>query len=125
MQNFLAKNGPIISTYFLIAISFWIIFLIIIPQIYMLDLSFRPNLPPLLRGGEEDVYTLTHYKHFLFGSETSKDAYNFVDLTVFFKTLATAVVITVLSLFFCYPIAFYIAKAVSYTHLTLPTIYSV
>ena len=110
MQNFLAKNGPIISTYFLIAISFWIIFLIIIPQIYMLDLSFRPNLPPLLRGGEEDVYTLSHYKHFLFGSETSKDAYNFVDLNVFFKTLATAVVITVLSLFFCYPIAFYIAK---------------
>ena len=100
MQNFLAKNGPIISTYFLIAISFWIIFLIIIPQIYMLDLSFRPNLPPLLRGGEEDVYTLTHYKHFLFGSETSKDAYNFVDLNVFFKRLATDVVITVISLFF-------------------------
>ena len=87
MQNFLAKNGPIISTYFLIAISFWIIFLIIIPQIYMLDLSFRPNLPPLLRGGEEDVYTLTHYKHFLFGSAGSNNYFNVVDISVFFKTI--------------------------------------
>ena len=31
-------------------IIFWLIFLIVIPQLYMLDLSFRPNLPPLLRG---------------------------------------------------------------------------
>ncbi|GIR94266.1 MAG: spermidine/putrescine ABC transporter permease [Alphaproteobacteria bacterium] len=110
MKKLFRKEWPHNFDLFLIAIGFWIIFLIIIPQLYMLDLSFRPNLPPLLRGGEEDVYTLTHYKHFLFGSETSKDAYNFVDLNVFFKTLATAVVITVLSLCFCYPIAFYIAK---------------
>ena len=53
----------------------------------MLDLSFRPNLPPLLRGGEEDVYTLTHYKHFYLDQRPVK-AYNFVDLNVFFKTLA-------------------------------------
>ena len=53
----------------------------------MLDLSFRPNLPPLLRGGPDDVYTLTHYKHFVFGSETSKDAYNYVDIGVFVDTL--------------------------------------
>jgi hypothetical protein len=38
MKKFFAKNGPIISTYFFIAIGFWIIFLIIIPQLYMLDL---------------------------------------------------------------------------------------
>ena len=66
-------------TYFIIAIVFWLIFLIIIPQLYMLDLSFRPNLPPLLRGGPDDVHTLVHYKHFIFGSETSADKYNYVD----------------------------------------------
>ena len=110
MNSFYKKNGPVIATFFLVAIIFWLIFLIVIPQLYMLDLSFRPNLPPLLRGGPDDVYTLTHYKHFLYGSETSKDAYNYVDIGVFLDTIITAVLVTVINLCFCYPIAFYIAK---------------
>ena len=110
MNSFYKKNGPVIATFFLVAIIFWLIFLIIIPQVYMLDLSFRPNLPPLLRGGPDDVYTLTHYKHFLYGSETSKDAYNYVDIGVFLDTIITAVLVTIINLCFCYPIAFYIAK---------------
>ena len=110
MNSFYKKNGPVIATFFLVAIIFWLIFLIVIPQLYMLDLSFRPNLPPLLRGGPDDVYTLTHYKHFLYGSETRKDAYNYVDIGVFLDTIITAVLVTVINLCFCYPIAFYIAK---------------
>lgn len=110
MNSFYKKNGPVIATFFLVAIIFWLIFLIVIPQLYMLDLSFRPNLPPLLRGGPDDVYTVTHYKHFLYGSETSKDAYNYVDIGVFLDTIITAVLVTVINLCFCYPIAFYIAK---------------
>ncbi len=110
MNNFYKKNGPVIATFFLVAIIFWLVFLIVIPQLYMLDLSFRPNLPPLLRGGADDVYTLSHYKHFLYGSETSKDAYNFVDIGVFLDTIITAVLVTIINLCFCYPIAFYIAK---------------
>ena len=110
MNSFYKKNGPVIATFFLVAIIFWLVFLIVIPQLYMLNLSFRPNLPPLLRGGPDDVYTLTHYKHFLYGSETSKDAYNYVDIGVFFDTIITAVLVTIITLCFCYPIAFYIAK---------------
>ena len=110
MNSFYKKNGPVIATFFLVAIVFWLVFLIVIPQLYMLDLSFRPNLPPLLRGGPDDVYTLTHYKHFLYGSETSKDAYNYVDIGVFLDTIITAVLVTIINLGFCYPIAFYIAK---------------
>ncbi len=110
MNYFFNKNGPLISTYFIIAIVFWLVFLIIIPQLYMLDLSFRPNLPPLLRGGPDDTYTLVHYKHFIFGSETSQDAYNYVDIGVFFNTIFTAILVTIINLCFCYPIAFYIAK---------------
>ena len=110
MNSFYKKNGPVIATFFLVAIIFWLVFLIVIPQLYMLDLSFRPNLPPLLRGGPDDVYTLTHYKHFLYGSETSKDTYNYVDIGVFFDTIITAVLVTIINLCFCYPIAFYIAK---------------
>ena len=110
MNSFYKKNGPVIATFFLVAIIFWLVFLIVIPQLYMLDLSFRPNLPPLLRGGADDVYTLSHYKHFLYGSETSKDAYNLVDIGVFLDTIITAILVTIINLCFCYPIAFYIAK---------------
>ena len=53
----------------------------------MFDLSFRPNIPTLLRGGPDDVYTLVHYKHFLFGSETSGEKYNYVDIGVFLDTI--------------------------------------
>ena len=113
MKYFFDKNGPLISTYFLISILFWIVFLIIIPQLYMLDLSFRPNLPPLLRGGPDDVHTLVHYKHFIFGSETSQDKFNYVDIGVFFNTIFTAILVTVINLCFCYPIAFYMAKVAS------------
>tara|TARA_B100000131_G_scaffold320359_1_gene368312 strand:- start:250 stop:1059 length:810 start_codon:yes stop_codon:yes gene_type:complete len=76
----------------------------------MLDLSFRPNLPPLLRGGPDDVHTLVHYKHFIFGSESSEDLYNYVDIGVFFNTVFTAILVTIINLCFCYPIAFYMAK---------------
>jgi len=110
MNSFFKKNGPLVSTYFIIAIIFWLIFLIIIPQLYMLDLSFRPNLPPLLRGGSDDVHTLVHYKHFIFGSESSEDPYNYVDIGVFFNTIFTAILVTIINLCFCYPIAFYMAK---------------
>ncbi len=110
MNYFFNKNGPLISTYFIIAIVFWLVFLIIIPQLYMLDLSFRPNLPPLLRGGPDDVHTLAHYKYFIFGSETSDDPYNYVDIGVFFNTISTAIFVTIINLCFCYPIAFYMAK---------------
>ena len=110
MNSFFKKNGPLISTYFIIAIVFWLIFLIIIPQLYMLDLSFRPNLPPLLRGGSDDVHTIVHYKHFIFGSESSEDPYNYVDIGVFFNTIVTAILVTIINLCFCYPIAFYMPK---------------
>ena len=113
MKYFFDKNGPLVATYFLIAIIFWLVFLIIIPQLYMLDLSFRPNLPPLLRGGPDDVHTLAHYKHFVFGSETNTDRFNYVDIGVFFNTIFTAICVTTINLCFCYPIAFYMAKVAS------------
>ena len=69
--------------------------------------------PPLLRGGPDDIHTLAHYKHFIFGSETNTDRFNYVDIGVFFNTIFTAILVTVINLCFCYPIAFYMAKVAS------------
>lgn len=108
--TFFKKNGSLISLYFITALVFWLVFLIIIPQLYMLDLSFRPNLPPLLRGGIDDIHTLEHYKHFIFGSESSSQTFNYVDIKVFLNTMFIAILVTLINLCFCYPIAFYMAK---------------
>jgi len=52
-------------------VGFWLIFLIILPQLSMLDYSFRYNLPPSQVGGPDDVYTLSNYQYLLYGSDSS------------------------------------------------------
>ncbi|MFT5259048.1 MAG: spermidine/putrescine transport system permease protein [Saprospiraceae bacterium] len=109
-NQFFLKNGMGISLYLLIAAVIWLGMLILLPQIFMFDFSFRHNLPPAKLGGPEDVYTLSHYKFMAFGSEQATDSYNVVDVWVFVRTLVTAVCVTIFDLILCYPIAYYLAQ---------------
>lgn len=108
-KNFLLKNGTGISVYLLISVAIWLGMLILLPQIFMLDFSFRFNLPPAEVGGVKDVYTLSHYKFMAFGSEMSTDSYNVIDVWVFVRTIVTAIFVTLFDLAICYPIAYYLA----------------
>src|SRR3546814_10667406 len=81
------------------------IVMIVLPQAYMLDYSFRHNLPPGKIGGPEDVYTLANYRYLLFGSPTSPDAFNYLHLEVFLRTIVVSVFLTLLDFALCYPIA--------------------
>ncbi len=109
-NKFFLKNGLGISLYLLIAAVIWLGMLILLPQLFMFDFSFRHNLPPAKLGGPEDVYTLSHYKFLAFGSEQATDSYNVVDVWVFIRTLVTAVCVTIFDLMLCYPIAYYLAQ---------------
>ena len=62
------RNGAPVAIFLLVAVGFWALFLIVFPQLYMIDYSFHPRLPQVKRGGPEDVYTLENYRYFLFGS---------------------------------------------------------
>jgi len=86
-KRFLIKNGWGISAFLVISLIVWMGLLIILPQAFMLDFSFRFNLPPAEIGGEKDVYTLSHYNFMIFGSEQASDSYNVVDVWVFVRTL--------------------------------------
>ena len=108
-KSFWLKNGTAISLYLLLSIFIWIVLLILLPQLFMLDFSFRHNLPPAKIGGPEDVYTLSNYHFMLFGSEQSGSSYNVIDVGVFFRTLLAAMLVTLFDLILCYPIAFYLA----------------
>ena len=108
-KSFFLKNGLGIATYLLISIVIWLGMLIMLPQFFMFDFSFRFNLPPAELGGPKDVYTLSHYKYMVFGSEQATDSYNVVDVWVFVRTIVTALCVTVFDLALCYPIAYYLA----------------
>ena len=106
---FFNKNGLVLSIFLLAAITLWIVVMILLPQLFMLDFSFRFNLPPAQMGGPKDVYTVSNYTFLIYGSEGSPDPFNVVDLTVFFRTILAAVFVTVFDLMLCYPIAYYLA----------------
>jgi len=110
MGNYFRRNGQVMGWTLLGLVGFWVIFLIILPQLSMLDFSFRHNLPPPEFGGPKDTWTLKNYYYLVFGAEGSGDSYNKVDLMVFVRTLVAAAFVTILDLILCYPIAYYLAQ---------------
>jgi len=109
-RQFFLRNGTGLGTFLLVAVGFWVFVMIVLPQLFMLDFSFRFNLPPAKVGGPEDVYTLSNYKFMIYGSAKEAGTYNVVDLSVFFRTLLAALFVTVFDVAICYPIAYYLAQ---------------
>ena len=108
--GFFARNGAPVAIFLLVAVGFWALFLIVFPQLYMIDYSFHPKLPPSKRGGPLDVYTLENYRYFLFGSTKDTSQWNVTHLNAFWITIAVSVVITVLNFAICYPLAYFMAQ---------------
>ncbi len=111
MTEFFERNGLALGLYLLLAVGFWIFILIVLPQISMLDFSFRHHLPPPEMGGPKDTYTLEHYKFLALGAPGADSSYNAVDLGVFVRTLLAALFVTLLDLALCYPLAYYLGQS--------------
>jgi len=79
----------------------WIIGMVIMPNLLMVEVSFRLNLPRAEIGGPQDVYTLANYLTLL---------HNDIHYAIFFKTIWGSAVVTLLSLVVCYPIAYFLAQ---------------
>ena len=108
--KFVQHNGVFISTYLIVAVVTWTLLMIILPQLYMVDFSFRHNLLPNEIGGPKDVYTLEHYRYLLFGRAGDEELMNWLHLKVFGRTILVSVLITLLDFALCYPIAYYMAQ---------------
>ncbi|MCS0501971.1 ABC transporter permease [Ancylobacter mangrovi] len=109
--GFFQRNGWPIALYLIIAVGFWALFIIVLPMIYMVDLSFRPKLPLSQMGGPKDVYTLQNYRYFLFGSLTSTAHWNWIHINAFFTTIFASILITLLNFAICYPLAYHMAQS--------------
>ena len=110
MSGFFQRNGTVISIYLIAAVVLWVAIMIVLPQAYMLDFSFRDNLPPAKIGGPEDVYTLQNYRYLLFGRPGDEELFNVLHLQVFLRTIIASVFVTLIDFALCYPIAYYIAQ---------------
>lgn len=110
--RFVQKNGIAISTYLLVFTIGWIVFMIILPQLYMFDFSFRHNLVPAEVGTAADTYTLKNYKYLIFGRESDSELFNWLHLEVFAKTIFASVIVTLINFALCYPLAYFMAQSV-------------
>ncbi|MDQ0346560.1 ABC transporter permease [Ancylobacter vacuolatus] len=109
--GFFQRNGLAIGLYLVLAVGFWAFFIILLPQLAMVDMSFRPKLPPSQMGGPKDLYTLENYRYFLFGSTTSTAEWNWLHIKAFFLTIGVSIVITLINFAICYPLAFHMAQS--------------
>ncbi|HSI41437.1 MAG TPA: ABC transporter permease [Xanthobacteraceae bacterium] len=107
--GFFQRNGVAVGLYLIIAVGFWALFIIVLPQVAMVDMSFRPKLPPSQMGGPKDLYTLENYRYFLFGSTTSTASWNTLHIKAFFLTIGVSILITALNFAISYPLAFHMA----------------
>ncbi len=110
-SEFFKNNGPVMGSILMVLVGFWIVVLIVLPQLSMLDFSFRFNLPPAELGGPKDVYTLKNYKQLVYGAAGSEGTYNTVDLMVFVRTIVTAIFVTIANIIMCYPLAYYLGQS--------------
>ena len=108
--TFVQRNGVMLSTYLVLAVLGWAVFMIILPQLYMVDFSFRHNLPFDQVGGPNDSHTFDNYRYLLFGREGDEEMFNWLHLKVFFKTIVASACVTLFDLAICYPIAYYMAQ---------------
>lgn len=101
MAELFRRTGPLIAWMALLTTLLWVAFMIVLPQVMMVDFSFRPSLPPSKIGGPEDVYTLKNYATLWA---------NTIHRGIFFKTIWSSMLVTVLALAVCYPIAYHLAQ---------------
>ena len=95
--------GSVGIAYIGVTVGVWLVFMILIPQLIMIDFSLRPLLPLREIGGPKDVWTLKNY-FVLF--------INALHRTIFLKTIWSSMIVTGVALLICYPISFYLAKVV-------------
>ena len=125
MHDLLRRYGTGLTAAFLILTAFWLLILLILPNLTMFESSFRPYLPVLEVGGPKDVYSFGNYGRIL-GSEVDVTVFGItfplaVRVKVFVLTILYSAMVTVITFVMAYPLAYYLAKIVSPK--SLPTLF--
>jgi spermidine/putrescine transport system permease protein len=101
MKDLLNRYGLLLTTVFAVLTGFWILVLVVLPNIYLFEHSFKPYLPVAELGGPKDVYSFNNYLTF-FRSP--------IHISVFFWTVIYSAVVTFICFLIAYPLAYYLSK---------------
>ena len=114
MQDLLRRYGLGLTTIICLLVFFWLVILVIVPNITLFEQSFRPYLPVTEIGGPKDTYSFDNYLK-VFGGEVEVSPLGFtflipVHVLTFFLTIWYSVVVTALCFLIAYPMAYFMAK---------------
>jgi spermidine/putrescine transport system permease protein len=114
MQDLIRRYGLGLTGLMCLIVAFWLLILVIIPNITLFESSFRPYLPVTEIGGPRDTYSVNNYLKVFDGMiETSILGMPItvpVHVMTFSLTIWYSVVVTLLCFAFAYPVAYYMAK---------------
>lgn len=125
MQHLLRRYGVGLTGAVVLLTGFWLLVLLILPNLTMFESSFRPFLPVVEVGGPKDFYSLYNYGRIL-GNEVPVSILGLtfempVRLKVFLLTILYSALVTVITFILAYPLSYYLAKIVSPR--SLPTLF--
>jgi len=124
MQDLLRRYGGTLTTAFFLLTAFWLLALVILPNVTLFESSFRFYLPVTEIGGPRDVYTLSNYQKFINNPVDSALLGIPVTLPIhmitFFNTVIFSAFVTFITFLLSYPLAYYLAKVVAPA--SLPTL---
>jgi len=106
MQEMLRRYGYGLTFIMCLLVAFWLLAMVVVPNIILLEFSFRPYLPMVDVGGPKDVYSFDNYLTF-FSSP--------IHIQVFFKTVIYSSLVTAICLMITYPLAYILSKVVKPT----------
>ena len=116
MGELIRRYGTGLTAVFVLLTAFWLLILVVLPNIYLFENSFRPYLPVAEVGGPKDVYSLDNYAKIFTGDAPVEVMGMTMDVPVhvksFILTVFYSAVVTVLCFVIAYPLAYYLAKIV-------------
>jgi spermidine/putrescine transport system permease protein len=124
MGDLIRRYGTSLTGVFIALTGFWLLALVVLPNVTLLEASFRPYLPVAEVGGPKDVYSLNNYQKFLDNS-TETPVFGILltmplHLKIFLGTVFYSAIVTLVAFLLSYPLAYYLAKVVRPA--TLPTL---
>ncbi len=125
MEDLFRRYGKTLTGSFILLTAFWLLILVILPNLTMFESSFRPYLPIVEVGGPKDSYSLNNYMKVFHGEITARFfGHEFqmpVHTMTFMLTIWYSAIVTFICFLLAYPLAYYLAKVVSPK--TLPTLF--
>lgn len=103
MGELVRRYGTTLTVVMVGLTAFWLLLLVVIPNIVMFESSFRLYLPMADIGGPKDVYTLKNYLTFTDSP---------IHIKIFFLTVLYSSIVTAICFMLSYPLAYFLAKVV-------------